>query len=90
MSAPKRIPKVLSPEEQAALLRTFNRRWPTKLRNYALVLTMLRTGLRAGEAVASQSADSIIAPSQIRGRYLSTAPSLLGQPRSAPGLMSER
>ena len=52
MSAPKRIPKVLSPEEQVALLRTFNRRWPTKCRNYAMVLTMLRTGLRVGEAVA--------------------------------------
>ena len=45
-------PKVLTPEEQFALLRTLNRRWPTKLRNYAMVLTMLRTGLRVGEAVA--------------------------------------
>lgn len=52
MSGPKRIPKVLSPEEQLALLRTFNRRWPTKCRNHAMVLTMLRTGLRVGEAVA--------------------------------------
>jgi integrase len=52
VSAPKRIPKVLSPEEQVALLRTLNRRWPTKCRNYAMVLTMLRTGLRVGEAVA--------------------------------------
>ena len=52
MSSPKRIPKVLTPEEQVALLRTFNRRWPTKCRNYAMVLTMLRTGLRVGEAVA--------------------------------------
>jgi len=52
VSAPKRIPKVLSPEEQRALLRTFNRRWPTKCRNHAMVLTMLRTGLRVGEAVA--------------------------------------
>ena len=52
MSAPKRIPKVLSPEEQVALLRTFNTRWPTKCRNRAMVLTMLRTGLRIGEAVA--------------------------------------
>lgn len=52
MSGPKRIPKVLSTEEQVALLRTFNRRWPTKCRNYAMVLTMLRTGLRVGEAVA--------------------------------------
>lgn len=52
MSAPKRIPKVLTTEEQRALLRTFNRRWPTKCRNYAMVLTMLRTGLRVGEAVA--------------------------------------
>lgn len=52
MSAPKRIPKVLTPEEQRALLRSFNRRWPTKCRNRAMVLTMLRTGLRVGEAVA--------------------------------------
>jgi integrase/recombinase XerD len=52
VSAPKRIPKVLSPEEQVALLRTFNRRWPTKCRNRAMVLCMLRTGLRVGEAVA--------------------------------------
>lgn len=52
MSGPKRIPKVLSTDEQVALLQTFNRRWPTKCRNYAMVLTMLRTGLRVGEAVA--------------------------------------
>ena len=52
VSAPRRIPKVLTPEEQVALLRTFNRRWPTKCRNYAMVLTMIRTGLRVGEAVA--------------------------------------
>jgi integrase/recombinase XerD len=52
LTPPKRIPKVLSPEEQVALLRTFTRRWPTKARNYAMVLTMLRTGLRVGEAVA--------------------------------------
>jgi integrase len=52
VSGPKRIPKVLTPEEQVALLKTFNKRWPTKCRNYAMVLTMLRTGLRVGEAVA--------------------------------------
>ena len=52
MSTPRRIPKVLSSEEQAALLRTFNRRWPTKCRNRAMVLTMLSTGLRVGETVA--------------------------------------
>jgi integrase len=52
VTAPKRIPKILTPEEQRALLRSFNRRWPTKCRNAAMVLTMLRTGLRVGEAVA--------------------------------------
>jgi integrase len=52
VSRPKRIPKVLTQDEQRAMLDTFNRRWPTKGRNYAMVLTMLRTGLRVGEAVA--------------------------------------
>lgn len=46
------LPKVLAPEEQAALLDQFNTRYDTNLRNLCLFRLMLETGLRVGEAVA--------------------------------------
>ena len=49
---PKKLPRVLSADEQEQLLAEFNVRWDSALRNKALVTTMLDTGLRAGEIVA--------------------------------------
>ena len=51
---PRKVTAFIGPSGcgKSTLLRTLNRRWPTKCRNYAMVLTMLRTGLRVGEAVA--------------------------------------
>ena len=52
MSRPKRLPKVLTAEEQSRLVAQFNTRYPTPHRNRTMVLTMLDAGLRVGELVA--------------------------------------
>ena len=48
---PFRIPEVLTSQEQAALLRQPNPRYPTGQRNHLLLKLMLDTGLRLSEAV---------------------------------------
>jgi integrase/recombinase XerD len=50
--ARKKLPKVLTQEEQTALLAQFNTRYNSPLRNKAMVALMLATGLRASEVVA--------------------------------------
>lgn len=52
MSRPRRLPKVLSADEQARLLRQFNRRYSSPLRNLCLVRLMIEAGLRVSEAVS--------------------------------------
>ncbi len=48
----RRLPKVLTGEEQAAVLALLNRRYPTPHRNLCMIRLMLEAGLRAGEVVA--------------------------------------
>jgi integrase/recombinase XerD len=50
----RKIPEVLSTEEQAALLRQPNPRYPTGERNRLLLSLMLNTGLRLSEATGLQ------------------------------------
>jgi len=45
-----RIPEVLTPSEQTALLAQPNRRYPTGERNFTMLQLMLDTGLRVSEA----------------------------------------
>lgn len=52
MSRGRRLPKILSEEEQAALLATFRTRSPTPHRDKVMCQLMLHTGLRVGEVVA--------------------------------------
>lgn len=52
MSRPKKLPKVLTPDEVERFLETFNVRYPTPHRDLALCRLMLEAGLRVGEAVA--------------------------------------
>jgi len=47
----KRIPEVLTEEEQRALLAQPNRRYPTGERNHLMLRLMLDTGLRLSEAI---------------------------------------
>jgi len=54
---PFRIPEVLTPDEQHALLRTPNGRYPTGQRNHLLLKLMLDTGLRLSETVNLQWKD---------------------------------
>jgi len=48
----QKLPRVLTEDEQEALLRQFNTRYPTPHRDLCLVRLMLEAGLRASEAVA--------------------------------------
>jgi site-specific recombinase XerD len=52
MSRARRLPKVLSADEQARFLSQFNTRWPTPHRSLCMVRLMLEAGLRVGEVVA--------------------------------------
>ena len=52
MARARRLPKVLTPDEQRALLAKFDRRYPSALRNLLAVRLMLECGLRCGEVVA--------------------------------------
>lgn len=52
MTRPRRLPRILSPDEQRAFLGQFNKRYASALRNLVLVQLMLRCGLRCGEAIA--------------------------------------
>jgi len=52
VARPKRLPKVLTPEEQRALVAQPNPRYLSGLRNRCLLRVMLEAGLRAGEVVA--------------------------------------
>ncbi len=48
----RRLPKVLTGEEQTAVLALLNTRYPTPHRNLCMIRLMLEAGLRAGEVVA--------------------------------------
>lgn len=50
MARGRKIPEVLNIEEQEALLNVFNTRYPTQLRNKAMVRLMLTAGLRLSES----------------------------------------
>lgn len=52
MSNPKRLPKVLTSDEQRALVAQPNPRYVSGLRNKCLIRVGLEAGLRAGELVA--------------------------------------
>jgi site-specific recombinase XerD len=52
MSRARKLPKVLSKDEQRRLLNQFNTRYPSSHRNLCMIRVMLDTGLRAGEVVA--------------------------------------
>ncbi len=48
----RRLPKVLTDEEKAAVLALLNIRYPTPHRNLCVIRLMLEAGLRVGEVVA--------------------------------------
>ena len=52
-----KLPKVLSKEEIDELLLTINRKCPTGCRNYAIMMTMYRAGLRVAEVCNLSPAD---------------------------------
>ena len=52
-----KLPVVLEPEEASALLRVPNKRYPTGLRNKAILSIMLNAGLRLSEVINLQPSD---------------------------------
>jgi len=52
MARPRKLPKVLTAEEQDSLLAQLNPRYASPHRNRVMLRLMLATGLRAGEVVA--------------------------------------
>ena len=52
MSRPRKLPKVLTEDEQVALIAQPNPRYLTGLRNRCILRVMLEAGLRSGEVVA--------------------------------------
>ncbi|MHB9146809.1 MAG: tyrosine-type recombinase/integrase [Symbiobacteriia bacterium] len=53
----KRLPEVLTTDEVCSLLEKPNRRCPTGLRNYTILLLMYRAGLRVSEVLHLQPRD---------------------------------
>ncbi len=51
MTRSKKLPKILTKEEQKKLLDIFNTRYPTQLRNKTMIKLMLDTGIRLSEIV---------------------------------------
>ncbi len=54
---PKKLPTVLTTQEAQELLKQPNRKCPTGLRNYLIMLVMYRAGLRVSEALNLESKD---------------------------------
>lgn len=65
---PRRIPDVLTPEEEAALLAQPNPRYPTGQRNRLLLQLMLDTGLRLSEATALEWRDLDLTTGKLKVR----------------------
>ena len=47
----RKLPDILTPEEETALLAVFNRRYPTAFRNRTMIELALNTGMRVGDLV---------------------------------------
>lgn len=66
--APRKLPKVLSADEIAALLAVPNRAAPTGLRNLAILTLMHRSGLRVSEACGIHLRDAHLDEGQVHLR----------------------
>jgi site-specific recombinase XerD len=64
--APRHLPKRLTREEAAALLAQPNRRYPTGLRDRALIRLLYRAGLRCSEALDLRTRDVQLARHEVR------------------------
>ena len=65
---PKRLPDVLTPDEEALLLAQPNPRYPTGQRNRLLLQLMLDTGLRLSEATAREWRDLDLTTGKLKVR----------------------
>lgn len=52
---PKKLPEILTRDEIRRLLAKPNRRYPTGLRNYTILATLYRAGLRVSEALGIEA-----------------------------------
>ena len=47
----RKLPDILTPDEETALLGTFNKRYPTSERNRLMIALALNTGMRVGDLI---------------------------------------
>ena len=59
---PKKLPTILTDEEREALLKVPNKRYPTALRNYCIMVTILDTGMRAADICNLKLVDILTDP----------------------------
>lgn len=55
--ANRQLPDILTSDEEQALLKQFNRRYPTSFRNQCMIRTALETGMRIGDLLRLQWED---------------------------------
>ena len=65
-SAKKKLPVILEPEEARELLKQPNRRYPTGVRNKALLSVMLNMGLRLNESISLKPGDINLTKRKLR------------------------
>lgn len=53
----RKLPDILTEDEETALLKVFNRRYPTAFRNRTMIKLALNTGMRIGDLVKLKWAD---------------------------------
>ena len=53
----RKLPDVLTKEEQELILKSFNHRYPTAFRNYCMIRLMLDCGLRVSEVLDLKTSD---------------------------------
>ena len=66
ITRPRKLPQRLTREEAAALLAQPSRRYPTGVRNRAVLRVLYRGGLRCSEAIDLRPRDVVLARSELR------------------------
>lgn len=66
MRVPKRLPVVLTPEEEAQLVAVVRTQITTGLRNRAILAAMLGAGLRVSEVIGLRGVDVDLGRGEIR------------------------
>ncbi len=72
MEKSRKLPEVLTKDEEVALLGMFNRRYPTAWRNQLMIKTGLKTGMRVSELINLRFEDMTAVGGSIRAHLKET------------------